>query len=127
MPPPPLLPSVQRVERLVVAVLGHLHQLVDGVQQAVAVLPQQLLVEPLVSEAHLKQHGHQGGVLPGGRVDASLEREGGGDDDVDACLPFVLKMFPIHQNQSDWKPALRFHDAFLFIVLKGTGSKSSRK
>lgn len=66
--------SVQRVHSFVLAVLGHLHQLIDGVQQAVAVLPQQLLVEPLVSEAHLQQHGHHGRVLPGGRVNASLER-----------------------------------------------------
>lgn len=60
----------------VLAVLGHLHQLVDGVQQAVAVLPQQPLVELLVPEAHLQQHRHQGGVLSGGRVDGSLR--GGG-------------------------------------------------
>lgn len=67
------LPSVLRVSRSVLAVLGHLHQLVDGVQQAVAVLPQQPLVEPLVSEAHFEQHRHQGRVLSGGRVNASLE------------------------------------------------------
>lgn len=63
---------MQGVHGLVLAVLGHLDQLVDGVQQAVAVLPQQLLVEPLVSEAHLQQHGHHGRVLSGGWVDASL-------------------------------------------------------
>lgn len=54
-------------------VLGHLHQLVDGVQQAVAVLLQQLLVEPLVSEAHLQEHGHHGRVLLGAGLDASLQ------------------------------------------------------
>lgn len=63
------------VDSFVLAVLGHLHQLVDSVQQAVAVLPQQPLVEPLVSEAHLQQHRHQGRVLSGGWVDASLEGE----------------------------------------------------
>lgn len=55
-------------------VLGHLHQLVDGVQQAVAVLPQQLLVQPLVSEAHFQEHRHHGRVLLGPGVDASLQR-----------------------------------------------------
>lgn len=67
-----LSPSVLSVDSFVLAVLGHLHQLVDGVQQAVAVLPQQPLVEPLVSEAHLQQHCHQGRVLSGSGVDASL-------------------------------------------------------
>lgn len=62
------------VDGSVLAVLGHLHQLVDGVQQAVAVLLQQPLVEPLVSEAHFKQHRHHGRVLSGGGVDASLQR-----------------------------------------------------
>lgn len=62
------------VDGPVLAVLGHLHQLVDGVQQAVAVLLQQPLVEPLVSEAHFKQHRHHGRVLSGGGVDASLQR-----------------------------------------------------
>lgn len=60
-------------DSLVRALLTHLHQLVDGVQQAVAVLPQQALVEPLVSEAHLQQHGHQGRVLSGSGVNASLK------------------------------------------------------
>lgn len=69
------LPFPQCVDSFVLAIFGHLHQLVDGVQQAVAVLPQQPLVEPLVSEAHLQQHCHQGRVLPGGWVDASLERQ----------------------------------------------------
>lgn len=64
-----------RVDGFVLAVLGHLHQLVDGVQQAVAVLPQQTLVQTLVSEAHLQEHRHQGRVLAGRRVDASLQRE----------------------------------------------------
>lgn len=63
---------MRSIDSFALVVLGDLHQLVDGVQQAVAVLPQQPLVEPLVSEAHLQQHGHQGRVLPGGRVDASL-------------------------------------------------------
>lgn len=54
-------------------VLGHLHQLVDGVQQAVAVLLQQLLVQPLVSEAHFQEHGHHGRVLLGAGVNASLQ------------------------------------------------------
>ena len=70
--PLPSVPSCFVGGGFVLAVLRHLHQLVDGVQQAVAVLPQQPLVEPLVPEAHLQQHGHHGGVLPGGWVDASL-------------------------------------------------------
>lgn len=64
---------MQSVGRLVLALLGHLHQLIHRVQQAVVVLLQQLLVEPLVLEAHLQQHGHHGRVLSGGWVDASLE------------------------------------------------------
>lgn len=64
-------------DSFVLPFLRHLHQLVDGVQHTVAVLPQQPLVEPMVSEAHLQQHRHHGGVLPGGRVDASLGRHGG--------------------------------------------------
>lgn len=56
-------------------VLGHLHQLVDGVQKAEAVLPQQLLVQPLVSEAHFQEHGHHGRVLLGAGVDASLHSD----------------------------------------------------
>ena len=39
---------------LVLLGLGQLDQRVDGVQQVVAVLPQETLVEPLVSEAHLQ-------------------------------------------------------------------------
>lgn len=70
------------VDSFVLAVLGHLHQLVDGVQQAVAVLPQQPLVEPLVSEAHFQQHRHHGRVLSGGRVDASLEGRNNNRDET---------------------------------------------
>lgn len=70
-------PSVLlRAAGLALPLLGHLHQLVDGVQQAVAVLLQQLLVQPLVSEAHLQEHGHHGRVLLGAQVDALLQKQG---------------------------------------------------
>lgn len=69
---PAFPPSVVSVDGFVLAVLGHLHQFVDRVQEAVAVLLQQTLVEPLVSETHLEQHRHHGRVLSGGWVDASL-------------------------------------------------------
>lgn len=66
---------MRRVSSFVLTFLGHLDQFVDGVQQVVAVLPQQLLVEPLVLKAHLQQHGHHGRVLPGGGVDPSLQKD----------------------------------------------------
>lgn len=71
-----------RAGSFVLAVLSHLHQLVDGVQQAVAVLPEQPLVEPLVSEAHFQQHRHHGRVLSGGRVNTSLEGRGKEGDEI---------------------------------------------
>lgn len=71
-----------RAGSFVLAVLGHLHQLVDGVQQAVAVLPEQPLVEPLVSEAHFQQHRHQGRVLSSGWVNTSLEGRGKEGDEM---------------------------------------------
>lgn len=56
------------------AVFGQLHQLVDGVLQAVEVLLQQSPVHPLVSETHLQKLVHLGRALCGGWVDASLEK-----------------------------------------------------
>ncbi len=45
--------------------VGQLHQLVDHIKQIVVMLPQQPLIERLVTETHLLQHSHHGGILAG--------------------------------------------------------------